>query len=257
MRTETKAAVALTAGTRLRRALLAGLAVITLASCGGGGDDDADSTCGDPPLITSSNQSGVAFVGVQYRFAINSEYSCYFPIFNIPATCARAAGAARAVQLPAGVQLQEADPNEWSATYTWTPAANQANTNARFEFINGPDRCGRQATLSWTVSVREPVITVISTTPANGATDIALGSLITVVVSEDSAITPSTRFLLQDSFGNRVVASLHISGRTFTLVPVAQLTPFTTYRATITTEVQDLAGNVLAARYSWTFTTGG
>jgi hypothetical protein len=197
----------------------------------------------------------VATVGIQYRFVIDSEYSCRLPFWPFwPATCVGAAGAASPVQLPAGAQL----PDQWSETYTWTPAANQANTNAQFEFTNGPDRCGRRATLSWTVSVgAAPVITVISTTPANGATDIAPGSLITVVFSEamnGSTITPET-VLLEDSFGNRVAAAVSSSGRNATLDPTAQLTAFTTYRATITTGVRDLNGNALVFPHSWTFTT--
>jgi hypothetical protein len=45
-------------------------------------------------------------------------------------------------------------------------------------------------------------------------------------------------------------------GSTVTFTPAGGLTPNTVYTATITTGAKDLAGNTLAADYSWSFTTG-
>ena len=60
----------------------------------------------------------------------------------------------------------------------------------------------------------------------------------------------------------RVTGSLNIpgvasyAGTTASFDPTADLEPSTTYRSTMSTGAQDLAGNALAATYVWTWTTG-
>ena len=46
------------------------------------------------------------------------------------------------------------------------------------------------------------------------------------------------------------------SGSVATFTPAADLAPNTLFTATVTTGATDLAGNVIAANYVWTFTTG-
>lgn len=137
MRIEMNAAVALTAGARLRRALLAGLAVITLASCGGGGDGDDDGAyCSPAPRITSVPPT-VATVGQQYSYRPVATFLCTteLPFFS-PVSC-----------------------SPFMGSVDWIPAANQLNTNVPFQFETPPDICGRRATQSWTVRVHAaPVI---------------------------------------------------------------------------------------------------
>jgi hypothetical protein len=43
---------------------------------------------------------------------------------------------------------------------------------------------------------------------------------------------------------------------TVTIDPYSKLARETKYKAIITTEAKDLAGNTLTRNYSWTFTTG-
>ena len=50
--------------------------------------------------------------------------------------------------------------------------------------------------------------------------------------------------------------SLDVTGTIATFTPLSNLTPSTTYTATITTGVEDLAGTPLAVAEIWSFTTG-
>ena len=98
--------------------------------------------------------------------------------------------------------------------------------------------------------------TVSSTSPVALATDVVVNGSISVIFSE--AIKPSTvttaTFTLADEVGT-VTATVAYSGVTATLTPTSSLSESTTYVATLTTEVTDLAGNALALQKTWSFTT--
>src|ERR1041384_3735895 len=53
-----------------------------------------------------------------------------------------------------------------------------------------------------------------------------------------------------------VAGTVSYTGVTATFNPTSNLTPGTTYTATITTGAKDLAGNALASTFVWSFTTG-
>ncbi|MBI4691319.1 MAG: Ig-like domain-containing protein, partial [Nitrospirae bacterium] len=99
--------------------------------------------------------------------------------------------------------------------------------------------------------------TVISTSPADGATNISVTTTITVTFSEtmDSSTINTTTFTLTDSSGNLIGGTVTYSGTTATFTPSTSLSYSTTYTATITTGVKDLAGNAMTSDYVWTFTT--
>jgi hypothetical protein len=102
--------------------------------------------------------------------------------------------------------------------------------------------------------------TVISTIPANAATDVPINQAVTATFSE--ALNPSTvnpaSYTLQGPGGAAVdgLVSYAAVGDTATFTPTATLAPSTLFTATLTTMVTDLAGNALAANYVRTFTTG-
>jgi WD40 repeat protein len=107
--------------------------------------------------------------------------------------------------------------------------------------------------------------TVSSTTPTNGATNISTGTTLTATFSE--AMAPATistsTFELRNPANALVTAtvSYDAASKTATLTPSSALAASTTYTATVkggTTDprVKDLAGNALAANFSWSFTTG-
>jgi hypothetical protein len=98
--------------------------------------------------------------------------------------------------------------------------------------------------------------TVVSTVPAGGAVNIPVSSAVTATFSEDvlaSSVTP-TVFTLTGPSG-AISGSIGVSNAIATFTPLSALTGGATYTATLTTGVQDLAGNSMAADYSWSFTT--
>jgi hypothetical protein len=96
--------------------------------------------------------------------------------------------------------------------------------------------------------------TVSSTNAANGATGVAVNAAITATFSE--AMTPSTVNAASFSLNNGVTGAVTYAGTIATFTPAGSLAYSTSYTATISTGVQDAAGNVMAAAYTWTFTTG-
>jgi hypothetical protein len=99
-----------------------------------------------------------------------------------------------------------------------------------------------------------PTVTAVS--PGIGATDVPITSTLTATFSEAmnaSTINTST-FTLSGS--GPVSGAVTYAGTTATFTPSSNLAYDTTYTATITTGVGDLAGNAMAADYPWSFTTG-
>jgi hypothetical protein len=99
--------------------------------------------------------------------------------------------------------------------------------------------------------------TVISTDPAPEATGVPVTTLITVTFSE--SVDPSSfggaAFTLRTG-ATAVSGTLSVDGSVVTFTPGGGLAFDTTYTATIEKGVQDLAGNAMAADYSWSFVTG-
>ncbi|MBU1720592.1 MAG: Ig-like domain-containing protein, partial [Bacteroidetes bacterium] len=98
--------------------------------------------------------------------------------------------------------------------------------------------------------------TVVSTSPANGATGVAVNTLITAEFSEgmDPATITGATFLT-NAGATPVAGTVSYSNGTATFTPSANLPSDTTYYATIKPGVKDVAGNSLAADYWWSFTT--
>ena len=106
--------------------------------------------------------------------------------------------------------------------------------------------------------------TVMSRSPAIGATGVATNSAVTAVFNEpiDAATVSGATVELRNAGGTLIAATVtyNSGSRTATLQPTALLTVSTTYTATIrggTTDpaVKDVAGNRLAANVVWSFTT--
>jgi hypothetical protein len=103
--------------------------------------------------------------------------------------------------------------------------------------------------------------TVISVKPNYGTVGIPLDTTIETTFSEPvraSSVTIST-FKLENGADNTPVlsdVSLSDDGTIATLTPTAPLSPSTSYKATVTTGLKDLAGNAIASDETWTFITG-
>ena len=99
--------------------------------------------------------------------------------------------------------------------------------------------------------------TVSSTFPANGAAGVPLSTNLAAVFSEqmDAATISTTTFTLSQDAAS-ASGTVSYEGITATFNPAGALAPNTLYTATITTGVEDLAGNAMVSNYEWTFTTG-
>jgi hypothetical protein len=99
--------------------------------------------------------------------------------------------------------------------------------------------------------------TVISTDPANLATNVLLNKIVTAKFSEsmDPATINSTTFTLKQG-ASTIPGAVSYSGTTASYNPTSNLSSGTTYTATIKVGAQDLAGNSIVNDYIWTFNTG-
>ena len=96
--------------------------------------------------------------------------------------------------------------------------------------------------------------TVVSTIPAHLGTQASLSGPITVTFSEPMSM--SSMIASAFTFSPAVAGSLSYTGNSATFTPTTALAPNTVYTVTLSTAVEDRAGNNLAAPYSWSFTTG-
>ncbi len=102
-----------------------------------------------------------------------------------------------------------------------------------------------------------PVLpTVKSTSPAAGATNVAINTVIAAAFSGemDAATINGTTFTLSN--GVNGVVTYDSTNFIATFAPAGNLASNTTYTATITTGVRDKAGNAMASNFEWNFTTG-
>ena len=99
---------------------------------------------------------------------------------------------------------------------------------------------------------------VSSTNPSSDETDVSLTATVSATFSEDvssSTLTTSSFTVTTNSTSVAGTVSYSSSTRTATFTPSSSLSYSTQYTATVTTAVQDLAGNPMSSDYSWTFTT--
>jgi hypothetical protein len=156
------------------------------------------------------------------------------------------------------------------ATATLTPSANlQSSTSYTATLLSGTsgikDAAGNAlaSNFSWsftTLAVDTTPPTVASVTPASDATNVSLGTSVSATFSEpiSAASVNGTTFFLRDASGTAIAASVSSSGSSATLQPSLSLQPGTTYTATLlsgSAGIKDMAGNALAADFTWSFTT--
>lgn len=96
--------------------------------------------------------------------------------------------------------------------------------------------------------------TIVSTVPGSLATQVGLSGPITVTFSEPMAMSSMTAAAF--TFTPTVAGTLSYTGNTATFTPTTALAANTTYTVTVSTAVEDRAGNNLVSPYTWTFTTG-
>ncbi len=105
------------------------------------------------------------------------------------------------------------------------------------------------------VAITPPSVTY--TDPVNAATGVPINQKIAATFSVEmdaSTITTSTFNLLLGT--TSVPGFVSYSGTTALFAPASNLSPNTSYTATMTNSVKDLAGNKMTSNYVWSFTTG-
>ena len=138
----------------------------------------------------------------------------------------------------------------YSTVYTATV------TTAVTDLAGNPLAANKVWTFTTGVAPDTTAATVLSTVPANSATDIAIADDVTATFSEAMATGTITGTSFTLAAGVTPVAGVvSYAGTTATFNPSASLAYSTLYTATLTTAVTDLAGNPLAAAKVWTFTT--
>ncbi|MGZ4708978.1 MAG: DUF4082 domain-containing protein, partial [Acidimicrobiales bacterium] len=161
---------------------------------------------------------------------------------------------------PSGSVAGSTSYDDASTTVTFTPTgALAASTTYTATLSGSSDLAGNviAAPLSWTVT---PVAadttkpTVVTKTPAAGATGVAVSTTVKAVMSERLKPTSSTFTLTGPSGSVAGSTSYDDASTTVTFTPTAALAVSTTYTATLSGST-DLAGNVIAAPVSWSFTT--
>jgi len=147
-----------------------------------------------------------------------------------------------------------------SEGYTFTTAA-LAN-GAHTVYVRATDSAtnttleANYASDSFTVDTVAP--SVVSTSPANGATGVAVNTTVSVTFNEAmkaSTITTGSFTLVADSTLVSGSVSYNSGTYTATFTPSANLPNNKTCTATLSTAITDAAGNPLGAAYSWSFTT--
>lgn len=137
--------------------------------------------------------------------------------------------------------------HQWSAQ---VPIAHGANTVTFSAFDPG----GRGGSVTQVIN---GTLTVNLSSPASGATQVALNSAIAVGFNspiDPASVSPSS-FSLSGP-GGPVAGSYAVSGSTITLAPTTLLNANTSYTARLTIQIRDSNGFALPAEYSWSFTTG-
>ena len=156
--------------------------------------------------------------------------------------------------------------NSATNTATFRPSAPLANnTNYTVTVTTGvTDLAGNhlaaQSVTTFTTALDTTAPTILSTSPANGATGIVVSSVVTVTFSEAMDLTTinGTNIKLSVTSPSSSVAgivSYNTTSHVATFTPTSALTANTNYTATVTTGVKDAAGNPLAINGSFTFTT--
>ncbi|MGB5005826.1 MAG: Ig-like domain-containing protein [Ferruginibacter sp.] len=97
---------------------------------------------------------------------------------------------------------------------------------------------------------------VLTTDPADGATNVALDKVITITFNEDMNPATITQASILLNGVSNIAGTVTSNGNTAYFTPTAPLTANTTYTGRVTTAVKDINGNSLQADYVWTFSTG-
>jgi DNA/RNA endonuclease G (NUC1)/methionine-rich copper-binding protein CopC len=230
-----------------------GLAVDDFSLTASGGDIA-------PTVVSTTPVNGATNVPVSSNVVINFSESV------------SATASAFSIQCPTGSPqtfTQSASPN---SSFTLTPTSSlpfntvctvtvTANQITDTDISDPPDQMAADHVFSFTTaSPADTAPSVISTTPANGATNVSVSSNVVINFSESVSATASA-FSIQCPTGSpQAFAQSGSPNTTFTLNPTADLPSGTTCTVTVTaSQISDTDANdppdQMASNYSFSFTT--
>jgi hypothetical protein len=230
------------------------LMVMTMISC-----DDRMGLI-TPPVITTPTVSSTNPVNAATAVAFNQKVTATFSEAMNSSTITTAT-----FTLMQGTSFVSGTVSYTGTTATFSPSSNLApNTTYTGTITTGAKDSEGTAlannyvwsfTTGAAAAITPPSVT--ATDPVNAATGIALNKQITATfsVAMDATTIQTTTFSLMQGT-TPVSGFVSYSVKTATFAPLSNLAPNTTYTATITTGVKDLAGTALAVNYVWSFTTG-
>lgn len=149
-----------------------------------------------------------------------------------------------AIFVPAGELLQEMT---YSATLTDGIAdlAGNSLVATTWSFTTGQDRDSEAPTVDLDTSTLGP-----------DSVGVDAGNLVIVFSEPINPLTiTADSFMVTDAAGNRIPGRFVIEGSKVTFIPTEPLAFKTVYYITLTSDIEDLAGNALL-EMSWSFTTG-
>ena len=220
------------------------LLIVLMAGCG-------QEVVNIPTVVSTTPASGATSV------VINTTITATFSMAMNPATISTSTFT---VTGPGGAAIPGTVTYS-GTTATFTPSAvlaysslYTATITTGAKDVGGVPLCPNYA---WSFTTITPPPTATAVVPANAATNVPIGQVLSATFSE--AMTPATinatTFTLTGPGGVAVPGAVAYSGTVATFTPTANLAYSTVYTATITTGAASLAGTPLAANYVWTFTT--
>lgn len=257
-----------------KKPIAAVLLAVLLGACGGGGDEDPSpprdpnapehfgwgSLAIEQPTAASTYSteedtvflSGSAFISpTNFRCCSGSAEDTGVTITS--STGSSVSQSARYCQ-PFGFGPLTVCDHTWS---TRVSNLRVGDTRVTLEARDPSGNIGRDSiTIRRLPDSRAP--SVLSTSPASGASNVPVNGGIRVTFSEpmDPASLTAASLLLSDGNGNAVAGTVNSAAATAMFQPASDLSGFSTYTATITTGARDTAGNRLVTSRSWSFTTG-
>jgi hypothetical protein len=235
-----------------RAALLGVLVSLTpvLISCDGDGGVDFDR---NRPTVTATTPAPGA-TGVARNAIVSATLSEAVASSSVTTTTFTVT--------PTGGAAIAGTVSTLGATATFTPTAPLAfGTTYTARLTTGvTDLAGNGLTQAhtWTfTTVVNPAPTVVETTPAAGASNVARNTTITVTFSEPVAASSvtATTFQVSPVQGASIAGTIAVNDAVVTFTPAEPLLFDTTYNVVLTTGITDVDGAPLASAHTWLFRT--
>ncbi|NDP28265.1 MAG: DUF3494 domain-containing protein [Flavobacterium sp.] len=230
--------------------LLSILAILFIALISGCAGDDFNEVVGVCPVVSSTVPTNGTFgVPLNQIVTVNFNEEMNPATINQSSVIISAAGAA----LPGTVTYS-------GKTATFTPSSrlktNTLYTGTIKTSVKDVDGNALQTDYVWTFTTGLNPI-VVSTDPANLATDVAFNKVITATfnMAMDPLTLNASTFTVKQGT-TTVVGTITFAGTMATFTPSAPLAENKVYTCTITTGAANSVGTELANNYVWSFTTG-